>query len=237
LGLLVLASWVGLIVLERNRLNNNEQLWFDTGCPQCQERELVRVSRQRGDRFYGLIGVRAYRYACRNCTWRGLRIGRRHHRIDEDAPAEVFGAEDTQTSGELLLDQDFPAALAVTSGDAVLMPIVAAHDAPAPETVTPAPQMAAPVPSSPRATGPGSAAPVVTTTAAAWNPDAATTDAVLAEPEAAPAANGAIDWSGAGEPGSPALTKTEELIRLKEETGFSDEELEWLWRRVSESEA
>lgn len=77
-GAAIFALWLALLVIIRFRLYNNEHLWVDSGCPQCRERELVRVSRERSDRFYNLLRIPAYRYACRNCTWRGLRIGRRH---------------------------------------------------------------------------------------------------------------------------------------------------------------
>ncbi len=87
LGLLLLFGLFALFV--RHRLISNRQLWFGTGCPQCMERDLVRVSRQTKDRFYGLIGVPAYRYACRNCTWRGLRIARREHSPEREAELEA----------------------------------------------------------------------------------------------------------------------------------------------------
>lgn len=80
---------VVVMALVRRRLVNNKRLWFWTGCPQCMERELVRVSRNTNDRFYGLIGVPAYRYACRNCTWRGLRIARREHSPEHEAELEA----------------------------------------------------------------------------------------------------------------------------------------------------
>lgn len=87
LGLLLLFGLFALFV--RHRLISNRKLWFGTGCPQCMERDLVRVSRQTSDRFYGLIGVPAYRYACRNCTWRGLRIARREHSPEREAELEA----------------------------------------------------------------------------------------------------------------------------------------------------
>lgn len=74
-ALLGLTALIALFV--RYRLMSNKRLWSGNGCPDCMERELVRVSRKTSDRFYKLIGVPAYRYACRNCTWRGLRIARR----------------------------------------------------------------------------------------------------------------------------------------------------------------
>ncbi len=51
-------------------------LYADTGCPQCQEHDLVRVRRGRRDRaaaYY--LGISTMRYACRNCSWVGVRIG------------------------------------------------------------------------------------------------------------------------------------------------------------------
>lgn len=84
--LLLFALFVAFV---RHRLVSNKRLWFGTGCPQCMERDLVRVSRQAGDRSYGLIGVPAYRYACRNCTWRGLRIARREHSPEREAELEA----------------------------------------------------------------------------------------------------------------------------------------------------
>ena len=45
-----------------------------TGCPQCQEHELVRVRRNRRDRAMGAFGLPVRRYSCRNCTWHGVRL-------------------------------------------------------------------------------------------------------------------------------------------------------------------
>jgi len=86
-GLLLLFALFAAFV--HRRLVSDKKLWFGTGCPQCMERDLVRVSRQTSDRFYGLIGVPAYRYACRNCTWRGLRIARREHSPEHEAELEA----------------------------------------------------------------------------------------------------------------------------------------------------
>lgn len=87
-GVLLLLFALSVLWIRR-RLINNRRLWFGTGCPECQERELVRVSRQSSDRFYGLLGVPAYRYACRNCTWRGLRIARREYTPEQIAELEA----------------------------------------------------------------------------------------------------------------------------------------------------
>jgi len=108
-GLLVVA--LAVLWWLRHRLVNDKRLWYGTGCPACGERELVRVSRQFGDRFYGLIFVPAYRYACRNCTWRGLRIARREHSRQSEAELEA---------ALLRFDPDaLPADRAVRRGEAI----------------------------------------------------------------------------------------------------------------------
>jgi hypothetical protein len=84
----LLGTWGLFVWRKRNQLMNDKSLWSGTGCPNCTERELVRVSRNTGDRLYGLVGIHAYRYACRNCTWRGMRIGRREHTPELDAALE-----------------------------------------------------------------------------------------------------------------------------------------------------
>jgi hypothetical protein len=84
--LLLLALYV---LWRRQALVGNKALWFSSGCPACGERELVRVSRHFGDRFYNLAAVPAYRYACRNCTWRGLRVGRREQSLEREAELEA----------------------------------------------------------------------------------------------------------------------------------------------------
>lgn len=88
-GAALLAVFVLFMFLVRRRLINNRGLWFGTGCPNCMERELVRVSRKGGDRLYGLLALPAYRYACRNCTWRGLRIARREQSREREAELEA----------------------------------------------------------------------------------------------------------------------------------------------------
>lgn len=76
-GAAIFLLWALFALWVRRRLITNPRLWSSTGCPDCKERELVRVSRVAKDRIYGFLGVPAYRYACRNCTWRGLRIAHR----------------------------------------------------------------------------------------------------------------------------------------------------------------
>ncbi len=85
-AILVLAALFALLI--RHRLVSDRRLWYGTGCPNCMERELVRVSRQRRDRLYSLVAIPAYRYACRNCTWRGLRIARREYSPERELELE-----------------------------------------------------------------------------------------------------------------------------------------------------
>jgi hypothetical protein len=69
LGLLLLG-WM----LLRMVMMGNEGNWLDAGCPNCGRPELMRVSRKTGDRLLNLLGIPAYRYQCRNCTWMGTRL-------------------------------------------------------------------------------------------------------------------------------------------------------------------
>lgn len=85
-GILILLILFASLV--RYRMMRDKRLWFGTGCPNCKERELVRVKRNFSDRFYGLIGVPAYRYACRNCVWRGLRVARREYSLERELEKE-----------------------------------------------------------------------------------------------------------------------------------------------------
>lgn len=87
-GLLTLL--VLFVAIKRFQLVGDRRLWQDAGCPQCLEFELVRVPRKRGDRWYSLIALPAFRYACRNCTWQGLRISRRLTRPQPVTIPQVF---------------------------------------------------------------------------------------------------------------------------------------------------
>ncbi len=85
----LLAVLAVYLLWRRHALVNNRALWSGSGCPACGEHELVRVSRHFSDRFYNLAAVPAHRYACRNCTWRGLRISRRERSADHEAELEA----------------------------------------------------------------------------------------------------------------------------------------------------
>ncbi len=74
---LALAGLAGLLLLGlllREATLRNRRLWMETGCPRCHEQELMRISRRNSDRLLHLLGVPAYRYRCRNCTWEGTRL-------------------------------------------------------------------------------------------------------------------------------------------------------------------
>ncbi len=86
-GLLLAAA--GILLWRRYRLNNDKRLWISSGCPYCQDVDLVRVKRKRADRFYGYAGIPAYRYVCRNCSWRGLRIGRYEYSSEREKELEA----------------------------------------------------------------------------------------------------------------------------------------------------
>lgn len=75
----LLLFFILAMIWLRHRIINDKRLWMSSGCPDCNEVDLVRIKRHGGDRFYSLIGVPAFRYACRNCTWRGLRVARREY--------------------------------------------------------------------------------------------------------------------------------------------------------------
>jgi hypothetical protein len=127
LGIGFLGLLLAFILIKRFQIVRDQQLWYDTGCPQCFERELIRVPRKRSDRWYVLVALPAHRYACRNCTWQGLRIARRHYRpeplIPEPTVAEVDGvlatayeSNDIETGDEMEL---VPATTSISPADPV----------------------------------------------------------------------------------------------------------------------
>jgi hypothetical protein len=74
LGLVGLALLLLVGLALRLMVLRNPRWQMETGCPQCGEQELMRISRHKGDRFLNIVGVPAYRYRCRYCTWEGLRL-------------------------------------------------------------------------------------------------------------------------------------------------------------------
>lgn len=74
---ITLAGLAGLLLLGlllRELMLRNDSLWMESGCPRCHEQELMRISRRPKDRMLHMMGIPAYRYRCRNCTWEGTRL-------------------------------------------------------------------------------------------------------------------------------------------------------------------
>ena len=82
------------LILARFRYLRDRSAYVDAGCPECHEHELIRIRRSRRDRIIGFFGIPIRRYACRNCTWLGLRLsGHSPHRFVELEDDEIdFGA-------------------------------------------------------------------------------------------------------------------------------------------------
>ena len=118
----ILLALALFVLWRRRRLVNDRSLWAGTGCPECAEVELVRVSRHFSDRFYSLAAVPAYRYSCRNCTWRGLRIARREHSLEHEAELEAallrFDPHSPTATGDAMAARPQPAAAYRDTGDA-----------------------------------------------------------------------------------------------------------------------
>lgn len=70
LGGLLLLAWM----LLRMIMMGNSKKWLEAGCPQCKHQELMRISRTTMDRLLNALGIPAYHYQCRNCTWTGTRL-------------------------------------------------------------------------------------------------------------------------------------------------------------------
>lgn len=70
LGGLLLLGWM----LLRMVMTGNDDNWLEAGCPSCGRHELMRVSRRPTDRLLNFLGIPAYRYQCRHCTWMGTRL-------------------------------------------------------------------------------------------------------------------------------------------------------------------
>lgn len=84
-----LAGLAGLILLGlvlRWLILNNKRLQMESGCPNCGRHELMRISRRSGDRALHWVGIPAYRYRCRHCTWEGTRLSERGATISAGVP-------------------------------------------------------------------------------------------------------------------------------------------------------
>jgi hypothetical protein len=103
-GALGLSALV-FAVLSRYRLLHNPAMYAMAGCPQCYENELIRVRRRRRDRLFQFARLPLRRYACRNCTWFGMRL-LGSLRVPQDTVEDVI--EDEQwPAGVVLADVPF----------------------------------------------------------------------------------------------------------------------------------
>ncbi len=73
-GLIGLAGLLLLLMALRLYILHNDRLRMEHGCPQCGQQELMRISRRSTQRIQNMLGIPAYRYRCRNCTWEGTRL-------------------------------------------------------------------------------------------------------------------------------------------------------------------
>jgi hypothetical protein len=194
LGLGLLILWVGFLLFKRWRIAADEHQWVDAGCPQCLERDLVRVSRERRDRWYGLLGIPAFRYACRNCTWRGLRIARRHRHL-------VLAQEQIIAASSATLE---PAGVRVS--DTALVDTMDFEDL-APEQ-------------------PSILADVVKVEDVDFSPDLN----ALAEVEEVAAEVSVVTEAPVESVDDDATTADESIS----EKGEADDDLDWLWRKLSD---
>lgn len=244
--LLAAVLLAAVAILSRMKMNRDKGLWFDTGCPNCQERELVRVARQRGDRTYGWLGIRAYRYACRNCAWRGLRIGHRHHHLPATMAAEAADPlmEPTEADAVALpsmteLDLAAPAVGPSNSSAAAAAPVNAfadALDSPAPAAASATAQevVMAPARTPQMAAVFDAAANAVTIQASSEPLESAGAGKSDGDTSAEPAEM-AADEPTQRETRQPSNSPAPALLSDEERAeSFSEDELEWLWRRLSE---
>lgn len=74
LGFLVLGAQIGY-----SRVVLRPDWQYSAGCPNCEEHDLRRISRETSDYVLDLLGVPVRRYKCNQCGWEGRRIYRRHH--------------------------------------------------------------------------------------------------------------------------------------------------------------
>ncbi|WP_420629078.1 choice-of-anchor X domain-containing protein [Candidatus Leptofilum sp.] len=71
-GFLVLGAQVGY-----SRVVQRPDWQYSAGCPNCQQHDFKRITREMPDYLLDLIGVPVRRYKCNHCDWEGRRIYRR----------------------------------------------------------------------------------------------------------------------------------------------------------------
>jgi hypothetical protein len=103
-GLFVVAAFalnaLVFALLARYRIRRDYSVYYEAGCPQCHEHELIRVRRNHRDRSLSFLGVPVRRYSCRNCTWHGVRLaGYRYTRpADKMEEIDAGGSESAAES-------------------------------------------------------------------------------------------------------------------------------------------
>lgn len=75
LGFLILAAQVSY-----SRVVNRPSWQYSAGCPNCQQHDFKRITRETPDYLLDLLGVPVRRYKCNQCGWEGRRIYRSHRR-------------------------------------------------------------------------------------------------------------------------------------------------------------
>lgn len=98
LGVALVLGFISILflLLARWRYLNLRSAYVEAGCPQCHEQELIRIRRYRRDRILGFFGMPIRRYACRNCTWQGVRLAKYSHKpaaVGEDHTTEPFSED------------------------------------------------------------------------------------------------------------------------------------------------
>ena len=83
-GLLLLGMILRWIIL------HNKNLQMENGCPNCGRHELMRISRRSSDRALHTVGIPAYRYRCRHCTWEGMRLSEEGATVSAGIPLAFY---------------------------------------------------------------------------------------------------------------------------------------------------
>ena len=82
-GLIAAVAIVGSLILGAQiaytRVVLHPERQYRAGCPNCQQHNLQRISRESKDYLLETIGIPVRRYKCRSCGWEGRRIQRNPH--------------------------------------------------------------------------------------------------------------------------------------------------------------
>ena len=82
-GLIAAVAIVGSLILGTQiaytRVVLHPERQYRAGCPNCQQHNLQRISRESKDYLLETIGIPVRRYKCRSCGWEGRRIQRNPH--------------------------------------------------------------------------------------------------------------------------------------------------------------